>query len=288
SIAARLKHKEGFDREAVLADSGSDPLPLRHAGVTCAACHVRGWQRFGPPPRPSLAVGRQDAPAHGGFTATKDFEASQFCASCHQFPQSMAINGKPLQNTIEEWKQSPFARQGVTCQQCHMPDRRHEFRGIHDPDMVRKGLDFKLERRGGDAVLTITSRWIGHAFPTYVTPKIIVRAEAVDAGGVVLRAWQWEIVREVYYSDGWQEKRDTRLMPGERRAFVAQPWPAVAIRIRFQVRVIPDAFYKGVYRRLLAERQRSAAAAAHLRRAAAEAGASDFVLYEGELRRRTR
>jgi len=282
SIAARLKHDEGFDRDARLPDSASEELPLRHAGVTCAACHVRGLQRFGPPPRSSLAVGHQDTPAHGGFTATKDFEKSRFCASCHQFPQSMAVGGKPLENTLVEWQQSRFAREGVTCQQCHMPDRRHEFRGIHDPDMVRKGLAFELAQRGHDAVLAITSKWIGHAFPTYVTPRIIVRAEAVDAGEKVLRAWQWEIVREVVFDDGWQEKRDTRLMPGERREFVAASAPAGASRMRFTVRVEPDHFYKGVYRSLLVG-DLDVPARALIRKAAADARANDYMLYEASL-----
>ena len=55
--------------------------------------------------------------------------------SCHQFtPDGFALNGKLLETTYNEWKASRFAREGVQCQDCHMPDRRHRWRGIHDPD----------------------------------------------------------------------------------------------------------------------------------------------------------
>jgi len=286
SIDLRLKHPQGFDSGSAVdvgKDDVGEKLPLRHAGVTCASCHVRGWKRFGPPPKASMALGYQASEAHAGFTATRDFEQSEFCASCHQFPQSMAINGKPLENTLEEWRQSPFSGKGITCQQCHMPDRRHEFRGIHDPDMVNKGLDISLEQRGDAAVLAITSKWVGHAFPTYVTPKVIIRAEASDADKKIRRIWRWEIVREVYYKNGWQEKRDTRLMPGERREFIASSVPDEALYIRFQVKVIPDFFYKGLYQDLLSGELRTNAKQ-HIMQAVRKADGNDYLLYEKVLR----
>jgi len=280
SVQLSLQHSAGFDPDAVLDPESA--LPLRHSGVSCAACHVRGWKRFGPPSKKSGAVGFQDTVAHGGFTATKAFENSQFCAKCHQFPQSAAINGKPLENTVFEWQQSDFARRGVSCQQCHMPDRRHEFRGIHDPEMVRKGLDITLSRQQEGAVLAMTSKWIGHAFPTYVTPKVIVFAEAENQDGNVIERWVWEIVREVEYSDGWQETQDTRLMPGETREFSTGKMPAEAVSIRYKVAVIPDFFYKGVYKNLLAGNL-TAVARQHIQQAVSYANDNDYLLYEQEL-----
>ncbi|MDQ6969557.1 MAG: multiheme c-type cytochrome [Mariprofundus sp.] len=284
SIALRLKHAEGFDSDANM--DATSTLPLRHSGVSCAVCHVRGWKRFGPPLKTTASLGQQNTPAHGGFTATKAFEQSQFCASCHQFPAPMAINGKPLENTLTEWKNSSFSDQGVTCQQCHMPDRKHEFRGIHDPEMVKKGLRFSLSQSKNTASLSISSVWIGHAFPTYVTPKVIVEAEARDADQKVLQHWQWEIVREVAYNNGWQEMRDTRLMPGESRQFTATPLPSTTASLHYRVRVIPDHFYKNVYRSLLAD-PLTPAASAHLRQASQQAEQNDYVLYEQVLEIRT-
>ncbi len=279
SLVQKLAHPEGFDRTG---DPDQAALPLRHSGVSCAVCHVRGWKRFGPPPKTSGAVGWQNGAAHGGFTATKAFEQSQFCASCHQFPESMAINGKPLENTLSEWKQSPFSDKGVTCQQCHMPERRHEFRGIHDAEMVRKGVSFELVQRQHDAVFTMTSHWIGHAFPTYVTPKIVVSATAFDSAGQSLHQWQWEIVREVEYDNGWKEIRDTRLMPGEHRQFVAAGLPAATSRVGFRVRVIPDHFYKGVYIGLLSDTMEEVART-HIDQALKRAEGNDYILYEQQL-----
>jgi len=276
SLAEKLKKPVGFSENGVLNEN---VLPLRHAGVTCAACHVRGWERFGPPQRNTGRVGKIKGPAHGGFTATKDFEQSNFCASCHQFPQEYAINGKPLENTVTEWQQSRFAREGVQCQNCHMPDRKHQFKGIHDLEMTRKGLDFKLEQKGRGAVLTIHSKWIGHAFPTYVTPKVIVLAEAIDADGKRLRVWQWEIIREVYYDDGWKEKRDTRLMPGETRRYEALEAPEETQSIRYQLKVIPDYFYKGVYEGLLNDTL-EVDAEALIRQASKQAVANDYMLFD--------
>ncbi|MDX8403029.1 MAG: multiheme c-type cytochrome [Mariprofundaceae bacterium] len=277
SLSDKLAHPEGFSQEGKL---GEINLPLRHTGVSCAVCHVRGWQRFGPPQRNTGAIGKIEGEAHSGFTGSKDFERSSFCATCHQFPQSYAINGKPLENTVKEWQESRFAREGVHCQNCHMPDRKHEFRGIHDPEMVRKGLNFKLEQKGDGAVLSIESKWIGHAFPTYVTPKVIILAEAVDHRGESLRKWQWEIIREVYVDGGWKERRDTRLMPGEIRKFEASSAPAETVQIRYSVHVIPDYFYKGVYQGLL-HGALEADAERLIRQAVEHADSNDYTLYEG-------
>ena len=278
SLDALLANPEGFLRDADL-DAKQASLPLRHAGVTCAACHVRNGQRFGPPRRGSELVGHLAGDAHDGFTATKDFEQSQFCASCHQFPQEAAINGKPLENTLFEWRQSRFARQGVQCQTCHMPDRKHAFKGIHDIAMVRSGLTIQTKKVAGSVSLEVSSTHIGHAFPTYVTPKVWVRAEALDKQGKVLQSWQWEVVREVVYDAGWQEKKDTRLMPGETRSFVAGNIPVKAVAVRFYMDVVPDAFYKGVYQSLLSGALQPEAKRL-IDKALSDANQNDYRLYE--------
>src|SRR5437016_14227197 len=94
------------------------------------------------------------------------------------------VSASPAQNTYADWKASRFAREGVQCQDCHMPERRHRWRGIHDADMVRSGLTITARpgaaryRAGDVAVVTlrVTSTRIGHAFPTYVTPRVVLSA----------------------------------------------------------------------------------------------------------------
>ncbi len=276
SLSDKLAHPEGFSQAGLLSEK---QLPLRHTGVSCAVCHVRGWQRFGPPQRDTGAIGKIKGKAHSGFTGIKGFERSSFCAGCHQFPQSYAINGKPLENTVKEWQESRFAGEGVHCQSCHMPDRKHEFKGIHDKAMTLKGLHISLDRTTTGASLTIESTWIGHAFPTYVTPKVVILAEAIDHSGKSLRKWQWEIIREVYVDGEWKERRDTRLMPGESRSYEASDAPEGTKQIHYQVKVIPDHFYKGVYEGLLGNHL-EADAKALIEQAVKHADSNDYMLYE--------
>src|SRR5206468_1036453 len=93
---------------------------------------------------------------HGGVTRTPAYLASEFCRGCHQFgADGYVLNGKLLEDTYAEWKASRFAAAGVQCQDCHMPDRRHLWRGIHDPEMVRGGLTITVvddQPRGPGAV----------------------------------------------------------------------------------------------------------------------------------------
>jgi len=128
---------------ASLGDAGSAALPgLRAEGLVCAACHVRQYRWYGPPRRDgSTAEPGTEGFPHGAWHSTAAFQSSRFCAACHQFePDQYALNGKPIENTFEEWKASPYAEQGRGCQSCHMSDRRHLWRGIHDPDTVRSGV----------------------------------------------------------------------------------------------------------------------------------------------------
>src|SRR5438552_18599374 len=183
-------------RKGTIPNPAHDP-GLRAQGVVCASCHVRGRQRFGPPRRDgSLAspTPRARLP-HRGVTRTPAFLSSEFCRDCHQFkPDGFAVNGKLLQNTYEEWKASRFAREGTQCQDCHMPDRRHLWRGIHDPAMVRLGLTIVARAgasryRAGDTIsvtLSVENTRVGHAFPTYVTPRVILRGELIDADGALV------------------------------------------------------------------------------------------------------
>ncbi|MDQ7002494.1 MAG: multiheme c-type cytochrome [Ghiorsea sp.] len=278
SLKTLRQFPQGINHDADL-DAKEALLPLRHSGVSCAVCHVREGQRFGPPRKGSHQEGLLEGEAHGGFMASKKFEQSSFCATCHQFPQAYAINGKPLENTVKEWEQSRFAKAGKHCQSCHMPDRKHQFKGIHDQDFTRDALDISLFINTSHLpTLQITSKHIGHAFPTYVTPKVTIQAKALDKSGKVLQTWQWDMVREVYFDDGWQEKKDTRLMPDETRRFTPAKLDAQVVQVLFEVNVVPDQFYKGVYQSLLSDSLEGDAKAL-IQRALREAEHNDYLLF---------
>jgi hypothetical protein len=189
-------------------------------------------------------------------------------------------------NTYVEWKSSPQASQGAVCQACNMPDRRHLWRGIHDPGMVASGLTPRLTADGERARFEITNSGVAHAFPTYVTPKVVIHAVAFDAAGTprpeTLRSH--EISRRVRYEgDRWVELSDTRLLPGQ-SAVIELAWGA-SERIRMWLEVLPDDFYETeIYPDLLGRLEPDSAAARLIAQAKAEAAKRSFLLFETELR----
>lgn len=248
------------------------PPDLAHAGLACAACHVRGHQRFGPQPRGKVATDRP----HGGFTVSEAFSDSRFCAHCHQFPDDgPRIAGKLQEDTYAQWLASDYAQERParqTCQACHMPERRHLWRGIHDPEMTRRAIDVQLTLTNlGDgrheAVATVRNTGAGHHFPTYMVPKVelvFVRhaADGTRELGRQLIGWQVDtgITREI---------ADTRIPAGATREF-RQPFAASGTgwRIELVVRVLPGEHYERIFRDSLARATELPAAAVPLLRQA--------------------
>ncbi|MBT0960266.1 cytochrome c family protein [Denitromonas iodatirespirans] len=256
-------------------------------GLTCAACHVRGHRRFGPPRRDGSAPAADDALPHDGWQTSAAFEDARFCTACHQFePDGYALEGKLLENTYEEWRASRHARENRPCQSCHMPDRRHLWRGIHDPDMVRSGISIDTTAPAGaagriEAELRITNHGVGHAFPTYVTPHVIVEIGQTEANGEFIpdTVERHLIARDVSL-DLTLERADTRILPDELRRYgYDRPRHPRAAGLHTRIRVEPDAFYAAFYRTTL--RQPGVVKGREtLVRALHAAERSGYVLYE--------
>lgn len=236
---------------------------LQQEGLVCAACHVRQHQRFGPPRRPD----QPPPPAgtalpHGGFSAQVAFQQAEFCQGCHQFPaDGFALKGKLIENTYAEWRQSPYAQQGIQCQTCHMPDRRHLWRGIHDPEMVRQALTLRLTPEAPRAVpgapfevrVSLINSGAGHYFPTYVTPKVFVQAHFLDAqGSPIAGSTQESVIGREVSLDLSAELSDTRIPPHAAHTFTyRQMLPPTAVTFRVQVVVHPDHFYQQFFTTVL-------------------------------------
>jgi Cytochrome c554 and c-prime len=261
---------------------------LAAAGNACGGCHLRRYQHFGPPQRGTGATGASQTTApHGGVFRTAIFESSEFCSACHQFPADLAVNGKPLENTYAEWKVSPQAAQGMTCQSCHMPDRQHLWRGIHDPAMVTAGLTARTSVDDLGAHFEIANTGTGQAFPTYAVPRIVMHAVALDNEGQPKQETERShvIMRIVQYQAGrWIEISDTRLMPTQ-TASLAIAWNG-SDRVRVWLDIIPDYSYEADVFPILQKALPAGSAAAQL---IAEAGrkavTSSFRLFETELSR---
>lgn len=266
----------------------SEAQGLAAAGNSCGGCHLRGHQRFGPPQRGTGATGqiKGDLP-HGGFTGSRDFERSDFCAACHQFPADQAINGKPLENTVAEWRASPQAAAGQTCQSCHMPDRKHLWRGIHDPATTAAGLTPELSADHDKARFAVTSTGVGHAFPTYVTPKVILHAVLLDASGQPRSDAEatYVIQRRVEFDGSdWRELSDNRLLPGQ-TATVEINWRD-ATRARVWLEVQPDDFYHSVtYAQLRRDLPKAGAAARLIAEADSRTRSTIYTLFAAEIER---
>lgn len=229
------------------------PATLGHDGLVCAACHVRGHTRFGPPPRSGASSAQGP---HGGFEVSAAFEDSRFCAACHQFPEDgPRVAGKLQEDTLAQWQQSEHAAQGRQCQSCHMPDREHRWPGIHSVDMVRQALDVKLEASpDGRAVATLRNVGAGHHFPTYMVPKVRVKLWLVTPDGkprlLAEDTIGWDVNVELT-----EERFDTRIPAGGSRTLAASlppAWPAGS-ELELRIDVEPREHYERTYLSVLAQ-----------------------------------
>ncbi len=104
---------------------------LSMEGVTCAVCHRISRPYYKANVRMSLTPGKLlDACFFGPFDdpVSRDFEShhsagrshlksAAFCGACHDVTNPQGVR---LEEAFSEWQNSPAARDGITCQNCHM------------------------------------------------------------------------------------------------------------------------------------------------------------------------
>jgi hypothetical protein len=272
-------------------------LELR--GITCAACHVRNHARYGPPETNGAAKRYPaDMARHGGVERTPYFERAEFCRDCHQFDpaNTVLVNGKPLQDTYREWQTSSWGKAGAACQECHMPSRRHLWKGIHDRDWVRDGVRFetRLEptEKGSRApvklFVELHNSAVGHKFPTYITPKVFVRAALLNDNDAKLPGTEQERVVgwDVRFEGGnWVEYFDTRVAAGDKfQGVFSWSRSRAAKKLRVWIEVHPDHFYHvHFYPAYLRDQNPTPAARELIGQAIAATGQSRYVLFDKTL-----
>ncbi len=239
---------------------------LRNQGLTCATCHVRKWQRYGPP-----AVAARKRLALPGYPVTELplYERSDFCMPCHQLPSRNTLAGSPLLNTYKEWLEGPYMRRGVQCQHCHMPDREHTWKGVHDANTFREGITVStITGRAQSGTVSVRVKMknsgAGHYLPTTPTPAAWLSIELLDKDHEAIDGAYAEqrVGRHLVYDKGWKEIEDTRIPPGESLE-LARAWKEgrvdKAAWARIRVRVEPDEYYERFYVRRLRNKKLPAA-----------------------------
>jgi len=205
---------------AFLAGDVPPPLPSANSraneSVSCEVCHtitgfegdtpynfnwisVPGKTKYGP------RAGK-NSPEHD-LVKSEFLGKAEFCGTCHN---EKSPYGAWVKATHLEWKEGPYAAQGVKCHDCHMtyaegktaamgnayPDaRQHLFHGAHDPGKVRGTVELRIhpdirEAEPGEKVkftIALFNQKTGHKFPTgSVEDRIVwMHVEAVDAKGKV-------------------------------------------------------------------------------------------------------
>lgn len=231
------------------ADSGSYPSrAAQDVGIGCTTCHQQGGE----------VVGVRDlagSPEHHAVQGDARLATKAACASCHQFdfPRS---KGEAMQDTLGEHASSSLA--DVSCQSCHMAEvegadgkkhRGHDFSVISDPSMLARAVSAVARRgEGGELLLELEGREVGHAFPTGdMFRRLELRAEALDAeGNVVMTAPSVFLARRFgdvagnvsTISSKRVEIADTRVPPpgrGVRKAVLRFPAPTTRLSVRWVV-----------------------------------------------------
>jgi len=190
---------------------------MANESVSCDVCHLIQKAQTDPPfnfsyylvPGATKYAGRKpemQSPAHN-IVQNDFFKTTEFCGNCHNEKNPYGVWVK---STQLEWKEGPYAEEGVRCQDCHMPRgpyqlalmgkshddaRLHLFHGAHDPGKVRGTIELRIqpdirEAEPGDKVIFTVALFnakTGHKFPTgSVEDRIAwLDVEATDAKGNV-------------------------------------------------------------------------------------------------------
>ena len=224
---------------------------ISREGVNCDYCHTLvSEQGGGQTPRFEPHPGRTKTGRSGAggsmyheIKAEADFGGAEYCASCHDLRNRFGV---VIYSEYESWRASSYARRGITCRDCHMPESRgrasnfgevrddvsdHRFRGWRSEQDLREACEFKASlqvfRDFVQVQTVVTNRGAGHRFPGG-TPlrELVIRVTGMDeAGGDLFEEnpIRYGVDLEIAGEDSmnlWQARsviRDDRLRPGERR-----------------------------------------------------------------------
>lgn len=104
---------------------GSNMSDIAKKGIQCDFCHtVSGIEHIGNAGYISSPGDTKRGPFEDSKSPTHETKISKlhtsadFCGMCHNV--NHPVNGLKLEGTYSEWKEGPYAKEGVVCQDCHM------------------------------------------------------------------------------------------------------------------------------------------------------------------------
>jgi len=215
---------------------------LQQESITCAVCHVRDGKIIGP-------FGNKRAPH--AVIRDPDFLSEGICECCHQANDMIRPDLVCAFKTSTEWENSPYAKNHITCIDCHMPQvkrrltptssrdrqtRRHLWRGSgiakfkgeeqQALNFFRSGLELTLAASqaqylpGDDGTVTVTyiNQRAGHNIPTGDPERfIIINFQLTDERGTVLHQEKIRIGQVWKWEPKAEQISDNSLKPLERR-----------------------------------------------------------------------
>ncbi|MCB0732591.1 MAG: hypothetical protein KDC88_16325, partial [Ignavibacteriae bacterium] len=206
---------------AFIAGDVPPPFPSENSraneSVSCDVCHsITGFEGDTPfnfnyimSPGKTKYSSRKSgitSPEHE-IVKSELHSSGDFCGICHNEKSPF---GTWVKSTHLEWKEGPYYKEGVQCQNCHMtkaefksasmgevhPDTKlHLFHGAHDPGKVKGTIEVRIhpdirEAEPGEVIkltAALFNQKTGHKFPTgSVEDRIVwLHVEAVDSKGNV-------------------------------------------------------------------------------------------------------
>jgi hypothetical protein len=176
---------------AFIAGDVPPPLPEKNSraneSVSCDVCHTITGSKGDQPFNYSYTIqpgktkygNREGVESPHHITEKSDFiRTTEFCGNCHN---EQSPYGVWVKSTQLEWKEGPYAKEGVVCHDCHMPRAegrvsklskvyknaaQHLFHGAHSQSKLRGAIELRMhpdtrEIEPGE-VITLTVQAFNH------------------------------------------------------------------------------------------------------------------------------
>lgn len=247
---------------------------IEKEGVFCDLCHkiadvntdrdggypgVLSIQFQRPPEGKKIFFGPYDDVFPGPDSYNPLYKDSRYCASCHN-GKFWGVLAYP---EFQEWAESPYAKENVHCQDCHMkPDGKitrfvlkkeggilrnpatvysHAFHGVRDRDFMSRAIGLETKANLEDNILRLTVEVknvkAGHHYPTGNPMRnMLLLIDVSDESGIKLPMLRGERV-PVWGGVGDVEAGNYAGLPGKGFAKVLKdlmPYPDRRIKPHFQ------------------------------------------------------